>query len=199
MTHALLQKVWGKLRNLRWLHSAQAGVESLLFPGLVESSVVVTNAKVRYNFCSTKNINCSSVKASAQQCSAAASPMTSVWGARLFCTSCIATEASTLLCASGGCLASDKCPLAHADGCVTAARHSYSTWRVATALKISASVQGNYSHSLAEWALTACNWFAKELPRVRAQQKNKHWGQLYVEELRWVCQAICLHLSRPPG
>ena len=48
-----LQKIWGKLRSLQWLHSAQAGVESLLFPELIESSVVVTNAKVSQNLCST--------------------------------------------------------------------------------------------------------------------------------------------------
>ena len=31
-------------------------------------------------------------------------------------------------------------------------------------------LQGVYSHSLAEYCLTACNWFAKDLPRLRRQQ-----------------------------
>ena len=108
----------------------------------------------------------------------------------LFCNSCIAAEAfaSALLCQAVVALLviSALQPRPHIDGDVHAARHSYSTGQVGAALNVNTPVQGNYSHSLAEWALTACNWFAKELPRVRAQQKSKHWGQLYVEELRWV-------------
>ena len=46
--------------------------------------------------------------------------------------------------------------------------------------------QGAYSHSLAEWALTACSWFAKDLPRLKRQQKDKNWEPYYVEELRLV-------------
>ena len=46
-------------------------------------------------------------------------------------------------------------------------------------------IQGNYSHSLAEYTLAACNWFAKDLPRLRAQQKAKQWQPFDVEELRW--------------
>ena len=45
-------------------------------------------------------------------------------------------------------------------------------------------VQGAYSHSLAEWALTACSWFAKDLPRLKRQQKDRNWEPYYVEELR---------------
>ena len=45
-------------------------------------------------------------------------------------------------------------------------------------------VQGNYSHSLAEYTLAACNWFAKDLPRLRAQQKARRWEPYDVEELR---------------
>ena len=45
--------------------------------------------------------------------------------------------------------------------------------------------QGNYSHSLAEYTLAACNWFAKDLPRLRAQQKAKQWQPYDVEELRY--------------
>ena len=64
--------------------------------------------------------------------------------------------------------------------------------------------QGAYSHSLAEWALTACSWFAKDLPRLKRQQKDKNWEPYYVEELRLVaypaaanridqcCQHVCL-------
>ena len=44
--------------------------------------------------------------------------------------------------------------------------------------------QGNYSHSLAEYTLAACNWFAKDLPRLRAQQEAKQWQPFDVEELR---------------
>lgn len=45
-------------------------------------------------------------------------------------------------------------------------------------------LQGAYSHSLAEWALTACSWFAKDLPRLKHQQKERNWEPYYVEELR---------------
>lgn len=44
--------------------------------------------------------------------------------------------------------------------------------------------QGNFSHSLAEYTLAACNWFAKDFPRLRAQQKAKKWEPFDVEELR---------------
>jgi hypothetical protein len=49
-------------------------------------------------------------------------------------------------------------------------------------------MQGNYSHSLAEYTLAACNWFAKDLPRLRAQQKAKLWQPYDVEELRCPCR-----------
>ena len=45
-------------------------------------------------------------------------------------------------------------------------------------------LQGAYSHSLAEWALTACSWFGKDLPRLKVQQKDRNWEPYYVEELR---------------
>ncbi|KAL3131826.1 hypothetical protein ABBQ38_007540 [Trebouxia sp. C0009 RCD-2024] len=83
-----LQDIWPHLTNLKWIHSASAGVEKLLFPELIKSKVPVTNAK------------------------------------------------------------------------------------------------GAYSHSLAEWALTACSWFAKDLPRLKRQQKDRNWEPYYVEELR---------------
>ena len=38
--------------------------------------------------------------------------------------------------------------------------------------------------SLAEWTLTACNWFAKDLPRLRKAQQEGRWDAYDVEELR---------------
>ena len=32
--------------------------------------------------------------------------------------------------------------------------------------------------------MAACNWFAKDFPRLRAQQKAKKWEPFNVEELR---------------
>ena len=46
------------------------------------------------------------------------------------------------------------------------------------------SLQGSYSHSLAEWALAACTWFAKQLPRLKANQEAGTWEKFYVQELR---------------
>lgn len=40
-----LREVWPAARKVRWIHSLSAGVESMLFPELVESPVVVTNAR----------------------------------------------------------------------------------------------------------------------------------------------------------
>lgn len=44
----VVQDIWPHLTNLKWIHSASAGVEKLLFPELVKSSVTVTNAKVSF-------------------------------------------------------------------------------------------------------------------------------------------------------
>ena len=41
--------MWPRLRNVRWLHSAMAGLEHLLFPDLVAGDVLVTNAKGVYS------------------------------------------------------------------------------------------------------------------------------------------------------
>ena len=41
----LLATAWGSAGALKWIQSASAGVDSLLFPELVESYVVVTNAR----------------------------------------------------------------------------------------------------------------------------------------------------------
>ena len=41
-----MQKIWPKMPNLRWLHSHAAGLEGILFPELVDSSIIFTNGKV---------------------------------------------------------------------------------------------------------------------------------------------------------
>lgn len=41
----LLSEAWDQAGGLRWVHSASAGVDALLFPELVRSHVVVTNAR----------------------------------------------------------------------------------------------------------------------------------------------------------
>ena len=43
-----LRERWSQARKLKWVQSSSAGVELLLFPGLVESSVVVTNGQGLY-------------------------------------------------------------------------------------------------------------------------------------------------------
>lgn len=83
-----LQAIWPQLTNLEWFHSSSAGLEHLLFQELIESSVVLTNAK------------------------------------------------------------------------------------------------GVYSHSLAEYALTCCNYFAKDFPRMLAAKREHKWIPFDVEELR---------------
>lgn len=40
-----LPAAWGRAARLRWIQTASAGVDSLLFPELVESDVLVTNAR----------------------------------------------------------------------------------------------------------------------------------------------------------
>jgi phosphoglycerate dehydrogenase-like enzyme len=40
-----LQDNWQRLDHLRWVHTASAGVERVLFPELVESDVVLTNSR----------------------------------------------------------------------------------------------------------------------------------------------------------
>ncbi|GAX77703.1 hypothetical protein CEUSTIGMA_g5146.t1 [Chlamydomonas eustigma] len=41
-----VQALWGKLPNLKWMHSASAGLEHLLFQEMVDSDIVLTNAKI---------------------------------------------------------------------------------------------------------------------------------------------------------
>jgi phosphoglycerate dehydrogenase-like enzyme len=42
---ASLQQIWPYAQKVRWVHSLSAGVEKILFPELVESPVVLTNAR----------------------------------------------------------------------------------------------------------------------------------------------------------
>lgn len=41
----LLEPAWGSARDLRWIQSASAGVDGLLFPRLARSDVILTNAR----------------------------------------------------------------------------------------------------------------------------------------------------------
>lgn len=42
---ALLQEVWPRARRLKWIHATSAGVDTLMFPELVNSEVTMTNAQ----------------------------------------------------------------------------------------------------------------------------------------------------------
>ncbi|KAL7578803.1 hypothetical protein ACA910_016025 [Epithemia clementina (nom. ined.)] len=46
------------------------------------------------------------------------------------------------------------------------------------------NAKGQFSSSLAEYVLFACSYFAKDLPRLMRQQKEKNWEKYSVEELR---------------
>lgn len=46
------------------------------------------------------------------------------------------------------------------------------------------NAKGQFSSSLAEYALFACSYFAKDLPRLMRQQQAKNWEKYDVEELR---------------
>lgn len=46
------------------------------------------------------------------------------------------------------------------------------------------NAKGVYSHSLAEYALTGCSWFAKDFPRMLAAKAEAKWDPYDVEELR---------------
>lgn len=46
---ASTQALWPKLTNLKWMHTTFAGLEHLLFPELVQSPVVLTNARGVYS------------------------------------------------------------------------------------------------------------------------------------------------------
>ena len=46
------------------------------------------------------------------------------------------------------------------------------------------NAKGQFSSSLAEYVMMACSYFAKDLPRLMKNQKNKHWDNYDIEELR---------------
>jgi phosphoglycerate dehydrogenase-like enzyme len=46
------------------------------------------------------------------------------------------------------------------------------------------NAKGQFSSSLAEYAMMACSYFAKDLPRLMRNQKNKVWDNYDIEELR---------------
>ncbi|KAK9824989.1 hypothetical protein WJX81_004929 [Elliptochloris bilobata] len=46
------------------------------------------------------------------------------------------------------------------------------------------NAKGNFSHSIAEWALTACLFFAKDVRRLQAAKAVQKWEPYAVEELR---------------
>ena len=46
------------------------------------------------------------------------------------------------------------------------------------------NAKGQFSSSLAEYALMACSYFAKDLPRLVANQQDRKWEKYDVEELR---------------
>ena len=45
----LIQQVWRMIPNLRWVHTISAGVDHVLFPALVESSLPLTNSRGVYS------------------------------------------------------------------------------------------------------------------------------------------------------
>jgi hypothetical protein len=46
------------------------------------------------------------------------------------------------------------------------------------------NAKGVYSHSLAEFTLTCCSFFAKDFPRLLRQKADANWAPYDVEELR---------------
>jgi len=46
------------------------------------------------------------------------------------------------------------------------------------------NAKGQFSSTLAEYAMMACSYFAKDLPRLMRQKNDKTWGKYDVEELR---------------
>jgi phosphoglycerate dehydrogenase-like enzyme len=46
------------------------------------------------------------------------------------------------------------------------------------------NAKGQFSSTLAEYTMMACSYFAKDLPRLMRQKKNKEWDKYDVEELR---------------
>lgn len=46
------------------------------------------------------------------------------------------------------------------------------------------NAKGVFSNSLAEYAMTACSFFAKDIRRLRRQQQEKKWDKFPVQELK---------------
>lgn len=46
------------------------------------------------------------------------------------------------------------------------------------------NAKGVFSSSLAEYVITACSYFAKDIPRLQRQQKDHNWEKFFVRELR---------------
>jgi len=46
------------------------------------------------------------------------------------------------------------------------------------------NAKGHFSSSLAEYAMMACSYFAKDLPRLLRQKERRFWAKYDVEELR---------------
>jgi phosphoglycerate dehydrogenase-like enzyme len=46
------------------------------------------------------------------------------------------------------------------------------------------NAKGQFSSSLSEYVMMACSYFAKELPRLMKNQKDKNWDNYDIEELR---------------
>ena len=105
----VVQDIWPHLTNLKWIHSASAGVEKLLFPELVKSSVTVTNAKVSFTMpaidvlqyhgpcyprCSGQRLGATTLHShmhqvnDAHDCSAKFGRMSASAHASLFCSTC---------------------------------------------------------------------------------------------------------------
>jgi hypothetical protein len=59
------------------------------------------------------------------------------------------------------------------------------------------NAKGQFSSSLAEYALMACSYFAKNIPRLIEQKNHKIWQNYNIEEL-YVLQSIYTIFVRPP-
>jgi hypothetical protein len=57
------------------------------------------------------------------------------------------------------------------------------------------NAKGQFSSSLAEYALMACSYFAKDLPRIMRQKEDRLWAKYDIEELYVLRIAIILFLK----
>lgn len=58
------------------------------------------------------------------------------------------------------------------------------------------NAKGQFSSSLAEYALLACSYFAKNVPRLVRQQKAKKWQSFDIQELYVYCFSHCISSFR---